>query len=87
MIPARFFSRYYKTHSYIRRRRMAPCNLHPCVSASVHSAFKPAGIVLEKVALQDVGKFEQQFCVNACAVENLVDVRAVAIQLPRKPNH
>lgn len=66
---------------------MAPCNLHPCVSASVHSAFKPAGIVLEKVALQDVGKFEQQFCVNACAVENLVDVRAVAIQLPRKPNH
>lgn len=53
-----------------------------CVSASVRSTFEAADIVLEEVAFQYIGELQQQFGVDARAVENLVDVRAVAIQLP-----
>lgn len=53
-----------------------------CVSASVRSTFEAADIVLEEVAFQYIGELQQQFGVDARAVEYLVDVRAVAIQLP-----
>ncbi len=43
--------------------------------------------MLEKVTLEHIGNSQQQLGVDTGAVEDLVDIGAVAVQLPCKPNH
>lgn len=51
------------------------------------SVFELAGIWLEEIIFQDVADFEQQRCVDARTVKDLIDVGAVAIEFAREPNH
>lgn len=44
-------------------------------------------VVLEEVSLKYVRQLQKQIGVDTRTVEYLVDIRAITIQLSRKPNH
>ena len=49
------------------------------------SDVEAVGVCVEEVALEHVADFEQQLCVDARTVKDLIDVCAVAAELLGKP--
>lgn len=57
-----------------------------CVRTAWLSDRKAIGIYIEEVAFQHIADTQQKLCIDACAMEYLVDIRAVAAQLVGEPD-
>ena len=57
-----------------------------CVRTAWLSDREAIGLYIEEVAFQHIADTQQKLCIDACAMEYLVDIRAVAAQLVGEPD-